>query len=62
MDEQLASLLDTSRLLDESRRALLEEPNPVYAKVLHAREYIDKQIEAELAGEPVPPFDAVNNW
>lgn len=50
MDEQLASLLDTSRLLDESRRALVTEPHPVYAKVLHAMDYINKQIEAELGG------------
>lgn len=48
--EKIKALNDAIKILDKARRATCRDAQAIFAKVLHAQRYLDKQI-AELLSE-----------
>jgi hypothetical protein len=50
-NQQLASLIEASKVLTSARISVCKEPLPVWVLVSHALDHINKQVEVEMRGE-----------
>lgn len=52
-NSQLAALIEASVVLDKILPELSSQPMPIFAKALHARDHVNKQIDELLSEEYV---------
>lgn len=52
LDPTLNALIEAGFILQTACRATANEPTPIFEKVLHAKQSIERQISACLAEEP----------